>query len=177
MEGDASGSLPTPPTTSVPHTPAASQPSSQLPDITPSSSQTTQGAPIPPSPFSSNILVSDAPPPQHDLTIDAVLHRIVALSTAGEYEQLASNLRDLLAREAVFVQSTSSGEDPLRSLDPTVHTLGMLYILCVITYCFELGACSRGAPVRPTVARLYVPPSPDKSNTIPSDPNILGPRV
>ncbi|KAI0037165.1 hypothetical protein K488DRAFT_75497 [Vararia minispora EC-137] len=72
------------------------------------------------------------PPPQpvpYDLTIDAILQKVVLLSTAQEYVQLAAGLRESQGRESVFLQMSSSGQDPLRMLDPTVHTLGMLYIM------------------------------------------------
>ncbi|VDB92574.1 unnamed protein product [Peniophora sp. CBMAI 1063] len=62
--------------------------------------------------------------------MDGLVARIVASSNIHEAPQLARLLNDISNRDAVLLlQPVQGNQDPLAVLNPSLHTLGMIYIL------------------------------------------------
>jgi len=81
-------------------------------------------------------------PPSPAEVLETLLQQIVA-SNSGP--ALVSTLLNSLgtpdAREAILASVTPSGADPLELLDPAQHTIGALFILCVLIFSFFFSSC------------------------------------
>lgn len=139
----ASDSLPTPPSATLTPTPAAAAASgsqSATDALTPATG-------LPPVPTATAAATAGAPtaPPTLAETLEGLLQQIVASNSPSA---LAGTLRNAVgtseAREEVLVSTTSTGADPLETLDVAQHTIGALYILSA-----RLTSASTTAPAIP----------------------------
>jgi hypothetical protein len=152
--------LPTPPSASASATPAPAPTATAAASASASASQTTDpvaaaAAPAAagqPTPAAQQQQQQQQPSPAE--AIETLLQQIVASNNEAE---LATTLLNSLGtpetRESILASVTPSGADPLDALDAARHTIGVLFILCVVV---SLLLSSPLSPPPPGIASLYI---------------------
>jgi len=93
-------------------------------------------------------------PPSPAEAIETLLQQIVASNNeAALATTLLNSLGTSETRESVLASVTPAGADPLDALDAAQHTIGVLFILCVVV---SLLLSSHPLPLRPVLHRFYI---------------------
>jgi hypothetical protein len=129
--------LPTPPSASTSATPVSAPASATAA----SASQTTDPAVAAPTapgqPASAAQQQQQQQQPSPAEVIELLLQQIVASNNeAALATTLLNSLGTPDARESILASVTPAGEDPLDALDAARHTIGVLFILCVVVFSF-----------------------------------------
>ena len=85
--------------------------------------------------------VANMAPSDSSGSLDSIIQQITTSNNIRTLDQTLRNSLPKEARETILASMLPGGQDPLAILDPRVNTLGFLYILCALTYCFINYAC------------------------------------